>query len=198
MSLIEYASFINCDTLANQINVIDILFEPSSSILKFTIRDGSFMQIARNQAKSYTDFIELVRARLLRICKDTEEVGPSSRDVDRLADIVAAHPRLGEPPKNLSVHSKNEQQNLQNNRDSVEIREKIVELNHAYEKAYPGLQFVVFVNGRSRPEIISVMQQRIASKNSWFEEVRIAINELCDIAQDRAHKWEAQSAKCKY
>lgn len=198
MPILDYDSFIKSGDLAKQIEVIDDLFEPSHSILRFTVRDKELMQSAERRASDYAEFIELVRTRLLEICTRTEQIGPSSRDVDHLADIVSAHPRLGEPPKHLSVHSKKEQRNLQGNNDPAEIQEKLVELNHEYETAYPGLQFVVFVNGRSRPEIISLMRQRIDSGNSWFEEVRVAINELCDIAQDRVSKLEDASLVSKY
>lgn len=198
MCLPDYSCFVESDNLTEQTKVIDDLFEPSYSILRFTLRDGMFMQNAKLHAKNYAEFIELIRSRLLNICNNTEQIGPSSRDVDHLADIVGAHPRLGESAKKLSASSKKEQQKLQNNNDPIEIREMIAKLNNAYEKKYPGLRFVVFVNGRSRPQIIRDMQRRIESGNSWFEEARIAINELCDIAQDRVSKGELQSLKCKY
>lgn len=183
-----YRDFVTSNTLQQQINVIDSLFEPSDSILRFTLRNKEFMRIAEHDVNTYSDFIELIRSKLLQISKNAELVGPSSRDVDHLADIISAHPRLGEPSKNLSVHSKNEQKNLQNSQDTPEIQRKLVELNKSYEEVYEGLKFVVFVNGRSRPEIIELMQQRIDSGNPWFDETRVAINELCDIAQDRIKK----------
>lgn len=197
MSLPNYDTFINCDIL-QQTNVIDNLFEPSYSILRFTLRNKEFMQYAKSNTKSYEDLVELIRSRLLQISRDTQIVGPSSRDVDHLADIVSAHPRLGATASKLSSHSEKEQKKLQNSGDPPEVKQRLLELNRAYEDLYPGLRFVVFVNGRSRSEIIKVMEQRIASGNSWFDETRIAINELCDIARDRAKKWEMETPKCKY
>ena len=105
-----------------------------------------------------------------------------------LEDVVNAHPRLGETKKQLSTHSMLEQKNLQSSQDSPEIQKKLLELNHEYEKVYPGLRFVVFVNGRTRLEIIRIMESRITSGNDWFKEVRTAMQELCNIAQDRYRK----------
>ncbi|QLL31615.1 hypothetical protein HG536_0B04790 [Torulaspora globosa] len=195
MLLPSYDNFINCENFSKQAAVVEDLFEPSYSILKFTLRDDDFMHQARRDASNYGEFIELIRSKLLQISHNTEKVGPSSRDVDHLADIVSAHPRLGESVKRLSAHSEKEQRNLSNSNDPAEIREKLAELNEDYEQAYPGLRFVVFVNGRSRSEIIKVMQERIASGNSWFGEVDIAINELCCIALDRVKKWESSGFK---
>lgn len=39
-------------------------------------------------------------------------------------------------------------------------------LNEEYEKKFPGLRFVVFVNGRGRGEIMEIMRERIA-RGSW-------------------------------
>ncbi|QLQ79128.1 hypothetical protein HG537_0B04760 [Torulaspora globosa] len=190
MHLPSYDKFINCGNFSEQVAVLEDLFEPSYSILKFTLRDEDFMNRVRREAGNYREFIELIRLKLLDISQNAEKVGPSSRDVDHLAEIVSAHPRLGESVR-LSAHSKKEQCNLSNSNDPPEIREKLAELNGNYEETYPGLRFVVFVNGRTRSEIIEVMQKRIASGNSWFEEVNIAINELCCIALDRVNKLES-------
>lgn len=195
MLLPSYDKFINCGNFSEQAAVLEDLFEPSYSILKFTLRDEDFMLKARREAGNYQEFIELIRSKLLDISHNTEKAGPSSRDVDHLADIVSAHPRLGEPVRMLSAHSEAEQRNLRNSNEPSEIREKLAELNGEYEGVYPGLRFVVFVNGRTRSEIIKVMQERIASGNSWFEEVDIAINELCSIALDRAKKLESNGVK---
>lgn len=198
MSLPSYDEFIECDDFDKRVSVVDELFEPSYSILRFTVRNKDFMQQARQETRNYGEFIELIRSRLLQISHDTAIVGPSSRDVDHLAEIVSAHPRLGESKKRLSAHSEKEQRNLNNSGDPPEIQTKLIELNKNYEEVYPGLKFVVFVNGRSRLEIIKIMEERIHSGNSWFEEVDIAINELCCIALDRVKKWEAENLNCKY
>lgn len=40
------------------------------------------------------------------------------------------------------------------------------ELNEEYERVFPGLRFVVWVNGRGRGEIMGIMRERIA-RGDW-------------------------------
>jgi len=47
--------------------------------------------------------------------------------------------------------------------------EELRALNGEYEKKFPGLRFVVFVNGRGRGEIVEVMRERIA-RGDWERE----------------------------
>lgn len=42
-------------------------------------------------------------------------------------------------------------------------------LNEAYEAKFPGLRFVVFVNGRGRGEIMAIMRERI-ERGDWEAE----------------------------
>ena len=97
---------------------------------------------------------------------------------------------MGAAKQNLSIHSLNEQANLaKENENTSEMEGRLKELNARYESVYGGLRFVVFVNGRSRQDIIEIMQARINSSNSWFKECEIALNEMCDIALDRSNKY---------
>ncbi|QLG73386.1 hypothetical protein HG535_0E04700 [Zygotorulaspora mrakii] len=197
MKLAVLDEFLSEKNLRDQVEVINNLYEPSDAILKFTARSEVFMDQARAAVRTYEEFVELIRSHLLQLVNDTERVGPTSKDMGNICDIISSHPRLGEN-KNLSIHSQNEQKNLQKNRDSAEIQARLKELNEEYEKVYPGLKFIVFVNGRKRPEIIKLMEERVGSGNTWFEEARVAMNELCDIAQDRIKKWEVESLQSKY
>lgn len=170
-----------------QAKVLTTLFEHSDSLLWFTLSNRDFMT---GSWKNYSEFVEAIRDRMMKLCKDTEREGISSRGVDHLANIVAAHPRLGESKAKLSIHSLAEQTNLSGSeKDTADIVNRLEELNTAYEAKYEGLRFVVFVNGRSRPEIIKLMESRICSNNSWFKECEIATNEMCDIAHDRVNKY---------
>lgn len=197
MKLTAYRDFINESRLDDKLELINNSFEPSHSIFEFTVRDEEFMELARSSTSDYKEFIELIRSRLLQLAQETEKEGPNSENVKYLADIISSHPRIGET-KNLSIHSQNEQKNLQKSQDPPEIQRKLRELNDQYEKVYPQLKFIIFVNGRKRPEIIKVMEERILSGNTWFEEAKVAINELCDIAQDRIKKWSTDTFKSKY
>ena len=150
-----------------------------------TLKDDAFMQ---NPGSSYEEFVEKTREYLMQACQAAEQQDSQAKELRaNLSNIIAAHPKLGEPKRGLSAHSLKEQRNLAN-ADPVEIQEALKRLNKEYEQKYPGLRFVVFVNGRSRPEIIKVIEQRLVSGNSWIEEARLACNEMCDIAIDRIRK----------
>lgn len=169
---------------------MSVLFEPSWGLIQLIINGEGIMARAQG-LRNYGDFIELVRSELVQKCVDVEveiKDASSSQYIELLKDVVNAHPRLGESKKQLSTHSLLEQRNLQNGQDSPEVTKRLQELNKEYEKVYPGLRFVLFVNGRNRPEVIGVMESRISSGNSWFKEMETAIQELCNIAQDRYHK----------
>ena len=60
-----------------------------------------------------------------------------------------------------SAQSQAEQAQL--NTGGEEEAQKLRHLNDEYEKTYPGLRYVVFVNGRSRPVIMEDMKRRIAA-----------------------------------
>ena len=96
--------------------------------------------------------------------------------------ILAAHPRLG-AKKVDSEHSQAEQKSL----GSDVEREQLRELNEEYERRFPGLRYVVFVNGRSREVVMGDMRERIEG-GTMESEVRKASEAMCDIAVDRAKK----------
>ena len=55
-------------------------------------------------------------------------------------------------------------------------------LNQVYEEKF-GFRFVVFVNGRSRAELLPVLQERLARTRE--EELETGLEELVRIAEDR-------------
>jgi len=101
-----------------------------------------------------------------------------------LEAILSAHPRLGEK-KVESEQSRKEQAQL--NQGGSEEAGKLAEFNRKYEERFPGLRYVVFVNGRSRPVIMEDMQTRIDRGDIELEKQE-AIQAMCDIAKDRAKK----------
>lgn len=115
------------------------------------------------------------------------EIDPQT--LDTICSIVAAHPRLGVPNANISGHSSEEQKSLAAGAagDTRELAQQLIEINSQYETQFPGLRFVVWVNGRSRVEIIAVMGQRMA-RNDWIQEVKDSFNAMADIALDRHSK----------
>nr|CAG8477578.1 13040_t:CDS:2 [Entrophospora candida] len=84
-------------------------------------------------------------------------------------EIINAHPRLGDNRKNLSIMSLNEQ-----------------ELNSQYENKF-GFKFVIFVNGRSRKELIPIIEEKIQNGDK-DEELNRGLIDMMDIAMDRLKK----------
>ncbi|KAK4448962.1 Oxo-4-hydroxy-4-carboxy-5-ureidoimidazoline decarboxylase [Podospora aff. communis PSN243] len=162
---------------ASLTSTLDLLFEPSPDLHALalpTLRHISF--------DSYDHLIATLRESLLAIAASLT----SDDDRKPLHNILGSHPRLGEPKKEtLSEQSRKEQARLQEGKE--EEREMLRGLNEEYERAFPGLRYVVFVNGRGRPEVMEDMRRRI-ERGDVREEEREGIRAMCDIAADRARK----------
>ena len=162
-----------------QIEVLDHLFEPCPTLQRYLLP-----RVFREPFHSYRAFIEGCREFLMSLLTVNPDTDP------RIGAIIAAHPRLGAPKKGemLSEHSSAEQKSLQG---SGEEQQRLAALNEAYERKFPGLRYVVFVNGRSREDIMKNMEQRIDRGDVSNERVE-AFNAMCDIAIDRAKKLGAK------
>ncbi|GME28193.1 Oxo-4-hydroxy-4-carboxy-5-ureidoimidazoline decarboxylase [Neofusicoccum parvum] len=157
--------------------VLDLLFEPSQPLhnLALPLLNGT-------QFASYDDLIAAVGVQLTELSES-----PSTSDTEWLEQILGAHPRLGEK-KVESAQSRAEQANLNTAGPEAEAEAaELKRLNEEYEKTFPGLRYVVFVNGRSRPEIFKNMTVRIARGDIKAERAD-AIKAMCQIASDRARK----------
>lgn len=66
--------------------------------------------------------------------------------------------------------------------DEPEVLAELAALNSAYEKKF-GFPFIVFVNRRSRGELIPVLRERLGRTRE--EELDTALSELVAIARDR-------------
>jgi 2-oxo-4-hydroxy-4-carboxy--5-ureidoimidazoline (OHCU) decarboxylase len=91
---------------------------------------------------------------------------------DKLA-ALETHPRIGE--------SSPEQHG-----DEPEVLAELTQLNRGYEETF-GFPFIVFVNRRSRSELLPVLRDRL--KRTREEELDTALSELVAIARDR---WSRQ------
>ncbi|GBC07181.1 hypothetical protein RclHR1_00730030 [Rhizophagus clarus] len=160
------------------ISKINILFEPSLSLANALYSSRPFASYI-SLISSATDFIQ------------NPELPFSTK-----LEIINAHPRLGENKKNLSTLSLREQgymesstkyNSSQNESDTVnedEIVNTILqELNHKYEEKF-GFRFVIFVNGRSRKEIIPILQDKLANGNQ-DDELKRGLLDMMNIANDR-------------
>jgi 2-oxo-4-hydroxy-4-carboxy--5-ureidoimidazoline (OHCU) decarboxylase len=96
-------------------------------------------------------------------------------EADKL-EALNAHPAIG--AKKLSARSAAEQGD---DADPVVLTE-LAYLNQVYEEKF-GFRFVVFVNRRSRAELLSVLQERLARTRE--EELETGLEELVRIAEDR-------------
>ncbi|KEQ94525.1 hypothetical protein AUEXF2481DRAFT_41105 [Aureobasidium subglaciale EXF-2481] len=155
-------------------DILDLLFEPSTPLHTLSV------ELLRNRTfASYNDLIATVGVQLTELSESS-----SASDTKWLESILGSHPRLG-AKKVESAQSQAEQAQL--NTGGEEEAARLRDLNEEYEKTYPGLRYVVFVNGRSRPVIMEDMKRRIAAGDIAAERAA-AIKAMCEIAADRASK----------
>jgi 2-oxo-4-hydroxy-4-carboxy--5-ureidoimidazoline (OHCU) decarboxylase len=115
------------------------------------------------------------RTRLVELLAEREDPLGAAREViaelpeEDKAAALAAHPRIGEPSPE------------QRGEDPAVLAE-LAYLNQVYEEKF-GFRFVVFVNRRSRAELLPVLQERLARTRE--EELETGLEELVCIAEDR-------------
>ncbi|EGP90107.1 unnamed protein product [Zymoseptoria tritici ST99CH_1A5] len=156
------------------IQILDLLFERHASIHTLLLPH------LHTPHPSYPALVSTIHTRLLSLLS-------SPSDLPVLEDILSSHPRLG-AKKVDSAQSVAEQAALQTGAE--EEAEQLKRLNEEYERTFPGLRFVVFVNGRGRQEIMEIMRTRIARGDVEMER-REGVDAMCDIAKDRAAKLSA-------
>lgn len=107
-------------------------------------------------------------------------------------ELIDAHPRLGAPPASVSALSFVEQGYERDAaeaaaRDAVADRDRVAaeldRLNAAYEDRF-GFRYCVFVNGRSRAELLPEMAAALGADRP--SEIHRALDAVVDIARDRA------------
>ena len=148
LAAIEQVSSLPTERIAA---ILDSLFEPSTQLHNLAI------PTLRNQDFStYNDLITAIGLQLTELSESA-----STSDTAWLEAILGSHPRLG-ATRIASAHSRSEQAQLQG---SNEEAEQLRLLNEEYERTFPGLRYVVFVDGRSRAVIMDDMRQRIANSD---------------------------------
>lgn len=144
--------------------ILDLLFEPSVPLHTLCL------DLLHTQTfPSYADLIASIGVQLTSLSESA-----SSSDTAWLESILGAHPRLG-AKKVDSAQSRAEQAQLQSGGE--EEARRLKELNDEYEAKYPGLRYVVFVNGRGRDVIMEDMKKRIAAGD--VEAERAAAIRVC-------------------
>lgn len=151
--------------------VLDLLFEPSQPLHTLSV------ELLREQTfPSYDELTVAVGVQLTELSESA-----SSSDTKWLESILGSHPRLGAKEVD-SAQSQAEQAQLQ--AGGEEEAEKLRSLNEEYEETFPGLRYVVFVNGRSRPVIMEDMRKRIAAGDIKAERaaaIRVSLNKKPDM-----------------
>jgi 2-oxo-4-hydroxy-4-carboxy--5-ureidoimidazoline (OHCU) decarboxylase len=95
-------------------------------------------------------------------------------------EALATHPRIGQRV-NISEQAAKEQ----GSDEDPALLAALVKLNKAYEEKF-GFRFVVFVDGRPRTEVLSVLRERL--QRSRGEELTAGLDDLVAIALDRWRK----------
>jgi 2-oxo-4-hydroxy-4-carboxy--5-ureidoimidazoline (OHCU) decarboxylase len=97
-----------------------------------------------------------------------EEVALALPEPHQVA-ALATHPRIGEPSA--------EQRGAE-----PEVLAELARLNDEYERRF-GFEFVVFVDGRTRAELLPELRERL--ERSRAKELETGLRALCAIARDR-------------
>src|SRR2546422_2635121 len=96
---------------------------------------------------------------------------------DQQLQLIDAHPRLGAPPASVSAASFREQGY---DRETTAAIADLERLNAAYEARF-GFRYCVFVNGRSRPELVPVLEAALGANRD--SEIRRALRDVIAIAR---------------
>ena len=191
-------------------DVLSLLFEPSPILLKELVPQLKRLIATDSESRSAPINYEELVDQALSVVHGWEW--------DQKAQFVGGHPRIGEV-KGLSTMSAAEQGQLQAAVSATatapqptppEVLERLKYLNRIYERRYPGLVYITFVNGRSRGQIKDEMEERMLAEHVlnmkdavvgsdevqaldvngdvWRKEVTRAVDDVGKIAKDRLKK----------
>ncbi|KAI8909787.1 Oxo-4-hydroxy-4-carboxy-5-ureidoimidazoline decarboxylase, partial [Gorgonomyces haynaldii] len=139
--------------------LVDFLFEPAPPLAR--------RLLDRRPFKSFEHLIDVAE----------EEINAMSIE-DKLV-VIGAHPQIG--ASNLSAQSRVEQGLEQD----PQVLERLRILNKQYLDKF-GFIFVEFVNGRSKSEMIPVIEARLL--NTKAQELETGLKAMILIARDRLRK----------
>lgn len=161
-------------------NLLDLLFEPSPALHSIFLPITGFQKFF-----TYKDLVAAIGTKLLSLAESSKP-----EELKQLENVLSSHPRLGEK-KVDSAMSRMEQAAMlkasgggEEEEAKIKEAETLKELNVEYEKTFPGLRYVVFVNGRPRTVIFENMRTRIA-RGDIVEERREAV-QVCLCGNIRA------------
>jgi 2-oxo-4-hydroxy-4-carboxy--5-ureidoimidazoline (OHCU) decarboxylase len=107
-------------------------------------------------------------------------------EVDRIA-VINAHPRIGERPGRVKAQStlSYREQGYVGDTTPPAVMAELARLNAEYERRF-GFRFVVFVNRRSKADLVPVLRARLEGPRAG--ELATALEEILAIAADRARQ----------
>ncbi|RDX54281.1 hypothetical protein OH76DRAFT_1415679 [Lentinus brumalis] len=197
--LLEAISDTSGDQEGPLARALALLFEPSP-VLYSTLVPGVISHI--QNAPPIISYRALIDASLSVI---------RSWSDDLKAQFIAGHPRIGEI-KGLSRLSAQEQAAKAT---PSEVLVRLAHLNSLYERKYPGLVYITFVNGRSRAEIKDEMEDRLGLEHAtkadeppvdsiasvqvggeeWKSELARAVEDVGKIAKSRLQSLGVDSSE---
>ncbi|KAJ3352705.1 hypothetical protein HDU83_007775 [Entophlyctis luteolus] len=170
----------------------NLLFEPALPLARFLAAHPSASEFAGTPSA-------LIDAADAAITASVDGHGVFS--ADDLLLIINAHPAIGAPPTSLSPASLAEQgykaaaaaaATTASGDADAHVNARLMEINRAYETKF-GFRLVEFVNGRTRPELIPVLEARLANSDRDAE-LRAGLRAMMDIARDRLAKQVAAAS----
>ncbi|KAI4119634.1 MAG: hypothetical protein LQ345_000539 [Seirophora villosa] len=175
------ASRVSRLSTAERAAILDRLFEPCVPLHTLSVS-----LLLEKTFDSYDEMISSIGLQLTELAEST-----STSDQAWLETILAAHPRLGQSTIE-STQSRAEQAQLNTGDDSQP--HSLSHLNDLYEQTFPGLRYIVFVDGRDQAAIMEDMKFRI-ERHDGVAERNAAIKAMCEIAADRARSTGVEDDK---
>ncbi|MFQ5704666.1 MAG: 2-oxo-4-hydroxy-4-carboxy-5-ureidoimidazoline decarboxylase [Gemmatimonadales bacterium] len=106
---------------------------------------------------------------------------------EQRVQLINLHPRIGDTSKRLKSEypTSYAEQGADQDISQEGVLELLESLNKQYEARF-GFRFVVFVNGRPKPDLIPILRHRL--QRSRDEELETALAEILAITADRLSK----------
>jgi 2-oxo-4-hydroxy-4-carboxy--5-ureidoimidazoline (OHCU) decarboxylase len=141
---------------------LSTLFEPSSILQNRLI--PQLCHVLSSFSPPVSTYTQLIGIAIEQI---------STWDKESQSQFISGHPRIGET-KNLSKLSAKEQNAaLSVTPTPPEVLARLAHLNACYEKRYPGLVYIIFVNGRSRAAIAEIMEDQLELEHSLSPDIPV-------------------------
>ncbi|KIK55386.1 hypothetical protein GYMLUDRAFT_47943 [Collybiopsis luxurians FD-317 M1] len=167
---------------------LSALYEPSEVLISSLVPQvyGILKSQSGRERSGSDDASSTLDATGITITSYTELIDLSmsvvrSWDVDLRAAFIKGHPRIGETRKEVLAKSKfsSREQGIEGDLSESKsaappttppaVLARLSHLNTFYEHRYPGLVYIVFVNGRSREEIVRVLEGHLGLAHVYLE-----------------------------